>query len=51
MKTGIEPIPFDVAKINLPMHTWSNASSVKPEKLQKRLGLLKIKLPVFTKIL
>lgn len=35
IKTGIEAIPFDVAKINLPMRTWSNANSIEPEKLEK----------------
>ncbi|MFV8351356.1 hydroxymethylglutaryl-CoA synthase family protein [Flavobacterium sp. XS2P14] len=45
MKTGIDAITFDVAKIHLPIRTLANARSIEPEKLEKGLGLLKMTLP------
>ena len=41
MKTGIDAITFDVAKIHLPILKLANARSIEPEKLEKGLGLLK----------
>jgi hydroxymethylglutaryl-CoA synthase len=31
MKTGIDAITFDVAKIHLPIRTLANARSIEPE--------------------
>jgi hydroxymethylglutaryl-CoA synthase len=45
MKTGIDAIAFDVAKIHLPIKTLANARNIEPEKLEKGLGLLKMTLP------
>ncbi|MFV8331600.1 hydroxymethylglutaryl-CoA synthase family protein [Flavobacterium sp. GSP14] len=45
MKTGIDAITFDVAKIHVPIRTLANARSIEPEKLEKGLGLLKMTLP------
>lgn len=45
MKTGIDAIAFDVAKIYLPIKTLANARNIEPEKLEKGLGLLKMTLP------
>ncbi len=45
MKTGIDAIAFDVAKIHLPIKTLAKARNIEPEKLEKGLGLLKMTLP------
>ncbi len=45
MKTGIDAISFDVARIHLPIKTLANARKIEPEKLEKGLGLLKMTLP------
>ena len=45
MKTGIDAIAFDVAKLHLPIHTLAVARNIEPEKLEKGLGLLKMTLP------
>ncbi|HSD06082.1 hydroxymethylglutaryl-CoA synthase family protein [Flavobacterium sp.] len=45
MKTGIDAIAFDVAKIHLPIKTLAIARNIEPEKLEKGLGLLKMTLP------
>jgi hydroxymethylglutaryl-CoA synthase len=45
MKTGIDAIAFDVAKIHLPIKTLATARKIEPEKLEKGLGLLKMTLP------
>src|SRR6187402_1072371 len=45
MKTGIDAIAFDVAKLHLPIHTLALARNIEPEKLEKGLGLLKMTLP------
>src|SRR6218665_2595502 len=45
MKTGIDAISFDVAKIHLPIKTLAAARNIEPEKLEKGLGLLKMTLP------
>lgn len=45
MKTGIDAIAFDVAKIHLPIKTLANARNIDPEKLEKGLGLLQMTLP------
>jgi hydroxymethylglutaryl-CoA synthase len=45
MKTGIDAITFDVAKIHLPIKTLAIARNIEPEKLQKGLGLIKMTLP------
>ena len=45
MKTGIDAIAFDVAKIHLPIKTLANARNIEPEKLEKGLGLIKMTLP------
>ncbi|WP_432222490.1 hydroxymethylglutaryl-CoA synthase family protein [Flavobacterium sp. TMP13] len=45
MKTGIEAIAFDVAKIHLPIQTLANARNIEAEKLEKGLGLLRMTLP------
>ena len=47
MKTGIDAITFDVAKIHLPIKTLANARNIEPEKLEKGLGLIKMTLPDF----
>jgi hydroxymethylglutaryl-CoA synthase len=45
MKTGIDAIAFDVAKIHLPINTLAKARNIEPEKLEKGLGLIKMTLP------
>jgi hydroxymethylglutaryl-CoA synthase len=45
MKTGIDAISFDVAKIHLPIHTLAKVRNIEAEKLEKGLGLLKMTLP------
>ncbi|WP_281636968.1 hydroxymethylglutaryl-CoA synthase family protein [Flavobacterium marginilacus] len=45
MKTGIDAIAFDVAKLHLPIKTLATARNIEPEKLEKGLGLLKMTLP------
>jgi len=45
MKTGIDAIAFDIAKIHLPIKTLANARNIEPEKLEKGLGLIKMTLP------
>ena len=45
MKTGIDAISFDIAKLYLPIKTLAIARNIEPEKLQKGLGLLKMTLP------
>jgi hydroxymethylglutaryl-CoA synthase len=45
MKTGIDAIAFDVAKLHLPIKTLANARNIDSEKLEKGLGLLKMTLP------
>ncbi|AOW08535.1 hydroxymethylglutaryl-CoA synthase family protein [Flavobacterium gilvum] len=45
MKTGIDAIAFDVAKLHLPIKTLAVARNIEPEKLEKGLGLLKMTLP------
>lgn len=45
MKTGIDAIAFDVAKIHLPIETLAKARNIAPEKLQKGLGLINMTLP------
>ena len=45
MKTGIDAIAFDVAKIHLPIKTLAIARNIEPEKLEKGLGLLQMTLP------
>ncbi len=45
MKTGIDAIAFDVAKIHLSIKSLANARNIEPEKLEKGLGLLKMTLP------
>lgn len=45
MKTGIDAIAFDVAKLHLPIKTLALARNIEPEKLEKGLGLLKMTLP------
>ena len=45
MKTGIDSISFDVAKIHLPIKTLAKARHIEPEKLEKGLGLIKMTLP------
>ncbi|KFF20338.1 hydroxymethylglutaryl-CoA synthase family protein [Flavobacterium hydatis] len=45
MKTGIDAITFDVAKIHLPIKTLATARNIEPEKLEKGLGLIKMTLP------
>lgn len=45
MKTGIDAISFNVAKIRLPIKTLAQARNIEPEKLEKGLGLLKMTLP------
>lgn len=45
MKTGIDAISFDVAKIHLPINTLAKARNIEPEKLEKGLGLIKMTFP------
>ena len=45
MKTGIDAIAFDVAKIHLPIKTLALARNIEPEKLEKGLGLIKMTIP------
>ncbi|NHN27318.1 hydroxymethylglutaryl-CoA synthase [Flavobacterium jejuense] len=45
MKTGIDAIAFDIAKIHLPIKTLATTRNIEPEKLEKGLGLLKMTLP------
>lgn len=45
MKTGIDAIAFDVAKLHLPIKTLAVARNIDPEKLEKGLGLIKMTLP------
>lgn len=45
MKTGIDAIAFDVAKIHLPIEILAKARNIAPEKLQKGLGLINMTLP------
>lgn len=45
MKTGIDAIAFDVAKLHLPIRTLAEARNIDPDKLEKGLGLLKMTLP------
>jgi hydroxymethylglutaryl-CoA synthase len=45
MKTGIDAISFDVAKIYLPINTLAQARNIEPEKLEKGLGLIKMTVP------
>ncbi|WP_310554605.1 hydroxymethylglutaryl-CoA synthase [Flavobacterium sp.] len=45
MKTGIDAISFDVAKIHLPIRTLATFRNIEAEKLEKGLGLLKMTLP------
>ena len=45
MKTGIDAIAFDVAKIHLPIKTLALARNIEPEKLEKGLGLIKMTFP------
>jgi len=45
MKTGIDAIAFDIAKLYLPIKTLATARNIEPEKLEKGLGLLKMTLP------
>lgn len=45
MKTGIDALSFDVAKLHLPIKTLAQARNIEPEKLEKGLGLIKMTLP------
>jgi hydroxymethylglutaryl-CoA synthase len=45
MKTGIDAISFDIAKLHLPINTLAQSRYIDPEKLEKGLGLLKMTLP------
>jgi len=45
MKTGIDALSFDVAKLHLPIKTLAGARNIEPEKLEKGLGLIKMTLP------
>jgi hydroxymethylglutaryl-CoA synthase len=45
MKTGINAISFDVAKIHLPIKILAKARNIEAEKLEKGLGLLQMTLP------
>ncbi len=45
MKTGIDAIAFDIAKIHLPIKTLAEARNIEPEKLEKGLGLINMTLP------
>lgn len=44
MKTGIDALSFDVAKLHLPIKTLAEARNIEPEKLEKGLGLIKMTL-------
>jgi len=45
MKTGIDAISFDIAKLHLPIKKLAEARNIEPEKLEKGLGLIKMTLP------
>lgn len=45
MKTGIDAIAFDIAKLHLPIKTLASARNIEPEKLEKGLGLIQMTLP------
>jgi len=45
MKTGIDAIAFDVAKLHLPIKILGGARNIEAEKLEKGLGLVKMTLP------
>ena len=45
MKTGIDALAFDIAKIHLSIKTLANARNIAADKLEKGLGLLKMTLP------
>lgn len=45
MKTGIDAIAFDIAKIHLPIKTLAESRNIEPEKLKKGLGLINMTLP------
>lgn len=45
MKTGIDAIAFDVAKLHLPIKTLAKTRNIDAEKLEKGLGLVKMTLP------
>jgi hydroxymethylglutaryl-CoA synthase len=45
MKTGIDAIAFDVAKLHLPIKTLAKNRNIDAEKLEKGLGLIKMTLP------
>lgn len=45
MKTGIDALSFDVAKLHLPIKKLAEARNIEPEKLEKGLGLIKMTLP------
>jgi len=45
MRTGIDAIAFDVAKIHLSIQTLAKARNIEPEKLEKGLGLINMTLP------
>ncbi|MFA9189364.1 hydroxymethylglutaryl-CoA synthase [Flavobacterium sp. FBOR7N2.3] len=45
MKTGIDAISFDVAKLHLPIKTLAEVRNIEPEKLEKGLGLIQMTLP------
>lgn len=45
MKTGIDAIAFDVAKIHLSIQTLAKTRNIEPEKLEKGLGLINMTLP------
>ncbi len=45
MKTGIDAIAFDVAKLQLPINVLAKARNIESEKLEKGLGLIKMTIP------
>lgn len=45
MKTGIDALSFDIAKLHLPIKTLAKSRNIEPEKLENGLGLLKMTLP------
>lgn len=45
MKTGIDALSFDIAKLHLPIKTLAKARNIEAEKLEKGLGLIKMTLP------
>lgn len=45
MRTGIDAIAFDVAKIHLSIQTLAKARNIEHEKLEKGLGLINMTLP------